>query len=59
MRRAHLSKAMDVQQKNFLQAHLENSQFAQKLLGLPMFKAAVCTAGDAYVKVKVKKIKVF
>jgi len=53
MRRAELSReAMEVQHKNLLQAHLANSVFAQKLLGIPMFKAAVDTAGGAYVKVK-------
>lgn len=54
MRRAELARAkMDVQQKTFLQAHLANSLFAKKLFEIPMFKAAVGTAGDAYVKVKV------
>jgi len=43
---------MEVQQKNLFQAHLANSVFAQKLLKVPMFKAAVDTAGGAYVKVK-------
>jgi len=53
MRRAELSReAMEVQHKNILQVHLANSVFAQKLLGIPMFKAAVDTAGGAYVKVK-------
>jgi len=56
MRRAELSReAMEVQQRNIIQVHLANSQFAQKLLTIPMFKAAVDRAGGAYVKVKDSK----